>query len=252
MNQRLICVLLGSAVVFIACLFPYFIEDGARKEVAMPGEEDGFRAERLTMVSSQLEARGISDRAVLAAMREVPRHEFIPPRLAGAAYFDGPLPIGHGQTISQPYIVAYMTEALELKPGEKVLEIGTGSGYQAAVLAAMGVEVFSVEIICGLERSAREKLDRLGFGSVKTRCSDGYEGWKEEAPFDAIILTAAPDRVPEPLLAQLREGGRLIAPVGGRLYQELVLIRRKGREFSSESLLPVAFVPMTGEAQKND
>jgi len=216
----------------------------------MPEQEDSFKSAREDMVARQVEARGVTDPRVLAAMRAVPRQEFVPPGLLGEAYADGPLPIGLGQTISQPYIVAFMTEALVLKPGDRVLEVGTGSGYQAAVLAALTPKVYSIEIVCELERSARARLDRLGHGAVKTRCADGYAGWPEEAPFDAIILTAAPEAIPRPLLDQLAEGGRLVAPVGGRGYQELVRVRRKGGEFLSERLLGVAFVPMTGEAQK--
>ncbi|MDQ7772740.1 MAG: protein-L-isoaspartate(D-aspartate) O-methyltransferase [Elusimicrobiales bacterium] len=208
-----------------------------------------YAEERSRMVAEQIEARGVKDGRVLAAMREVPRHEFVPEEYWEDAHGDFPLPIGRRQTISQPYIVAYMTELLELKPGDKVLEIGTGSGYQAAVLAKLTPKVFSIEIICPLERTARAALDRLGFGTVRTRCADGYKGWPEEAPFDAIILTAAPPRVPRPLLDQLAEGGRLVAPVGGR-SQDLVRIRRVKGKLKEEKLLPVIFVPMTGEALK--
>ncbi len=211
---------------------------------------DGWRDAREGMVRAQIAARGISDTRVLEAMREVPRDEFVPDPLRFAAYADGPLPIGHGQTISQPYMVAFMTEALELKPGDKVLEIGTGSGYQAAVLSRMTPLVFSIEIVCGLEKDARERLDRLGYGMVRTRCGDGWRGWPEEAPFDAIVLTAAPESVPRPLLGQLRDGGRLVAPLGARPPQSLVRLRRRGKEFPREELMPVAFVPMTGEATR--
>lgn len=242
--------LLAAAVILAAVLLLYLPEGLGREGHFMKRNGDKSREAREEMVSYQIETRGVSEPRVLKAMREVPRHEFVPGLLRGEAYSDGPLPIGRGQTISQPYIVAFMTEALRLKPGDKVLEIGTGSGYQAAVLASITPSVFSVEIVCELERSARETLDRLGFGSVKTRCADGFNGWPEEAPFDAIMLTAAPERVPAPLLAQLAEGGRLIAPVGGHYHQELVLIRRKGNEYIQERLLPVAFVPMTGEAGK--
>lgn len=214
-------------------------------------EEGSYAGARAGMVRYQVEARGVADPAVLKAMREVPRHEFVPAQVKDMAYTDGPLPIGSGQTISQPYIVAYMTEALELKPGDKVLEIGTGSGYQAAVLAKLTPKVFSMEIVCDLERQARARLDRLGFAAVKTRCADGYGGWPEEAPFDAIMLTAAPERLPRPLLKQLADGGRLVAPLGG-YYQQLVRVRRKGKDFPEEALLPVAFVPMTGKARKKD
>jgi len=241
-----------AAAAAVAAVFsqPWLTNGRMGRRQAMPEAEDSFKSTREDMVSSQVEARGVLDPRVLKAMRAVPRHEFVPPGLLGEAYNDGPLPIGQGQTISQPYIVAFMTEALGLKPGDKVLEVGTGSGYQAAVLAAITPNVYSVEIVCELERAARERLNRLGYGSVKTRCADGYAGWPEEAPFDAIILTAAPEDIPRPLLEQLAEGGRLVAPVGGRGYQELVRVRRKGREFLTERLLGVAFVPMTGEAQR--
>ncbi len=208
-----------------------------------------YAEERAAMVREQIEARGVKDSRVLAAMRGVPRHEFVPEEYWEDSHGDHPLPIGHRQTISQPYIVAYMTEALGLKKGDKVLEIGTGSGYQAAVLARLTPRVFSIEIICPLEKNARAVLDRLGFKTVRTRCADGYKGWPEEAPFDAILLTAAPPRVPGPLLDQLAEGGRLVAPVGGR-EQELVRIRKVKGKLKEEKLLSVIFVPMTGEARK--
>lgn len=212
---------------------------------------DVYLAGREAMVAGQIKSGGISDPAVLKAMLEVPRHEFVPEALKEDAYKGHPLPIGHGQTISQPYIVAYMTEALGLKPEDKVLEIGTGSGYQAAVLARLSGKVFSVEIICELEREARQTLDRLGFSSVRTRCADGYKGWPEEAPFDAIMVTAAPEKVPQPLLDQLKPGGRLVMPVGTRFTQELILIRKTPAGLKKETLIPVIFVPMTGEAKRS-
>lgn len=240
---------IAAAVVLGVPLFYGGAGRPPEKEKAISEKEDQYSGARAGMVAHQIEMRGVADPRVLKAMREVPRHEFVPAPLRKAAHADGPLPIGSGQTISQPYIVAFMTEALELKPGDKVLEIGTGSGYQAAVLARIAPKVFSVEIVCGLERQARARLDRLGFGSVKTRCADGYNGWPEEAPFDAIILTAAPERLPQPLLDQLAEGGRLVAPVGG-YFQQLVRVRRKGKALSEEPLIPVTFVPMTGKARK--
>lgn len=236
--------LLAAAAAALLCAAP--------RAAAAAGEEPGlapYAGERARMVAEQIEARGVKDKLVLAAMREVPRHEFVQERHREAAHGDFPLPIAHRQTISQPYIVAFMTEALELKSGDKVLEIGTGSGYQAAVLARLTPRVFSIEIICPLEKSARATLDRLGLETVRTRCADGYKGWPEEAPFDAIMLTAAPPRVPPPLLKQLKEGGRLIAPVGGS-SQDLVRIRRIKGKLVEEKLLPVLFVPMTGEAQR--
>jgi protein-L-isoaspartate(D-aspartate) O-methyltransferase len=201
------------------------------------------------MVTGQIVGRGINDPATLAAMRTVPRHEFVPQPVRHAAYDDNALPIGLGQTISQPYIVAFMTESLMLSPGDTVLEIGTGSGYQAAVLAEIVDEVFSIEILCELEERARRDLDRLGYTAVRTRCGDGYQGWPGQAPFDAVIVTAAPDHVPQPLLDQLAVGGRMVLPVGSR-YQELVRLTRTADGVKKERLLAVRFVPMTGEAEK--
>jgi len=201
------------------------------------------------MLKEQIEARGIRDPLTLAALRAVARHEFVPARLVDQAYEDRPLPIGHGQTISQPYIVAFMTEALELQAGQRVLEVGTGSGYQAAVLAACGVEVFSIEIVEPLAREASERLARLGYTNVSVRAGDGYAGWPEQAPFDAIIITAAAPRIPEPLKRQLRDGGRMIVPVGDE-FQELIVVTRRGDVFEQRSVLPVRFVPMTGDVRE--
>ena len=214
-----------------------------------PGLSDPYAALREEMVRDQIEARGINDPKVLKAMRTVPRQEFIPEAGRSQAYGDHPVPIGYGQTISQPYIVAFMTEALKLKGPEKVLEIGTGSGYQAAILAEIAPEVYSIEILCELLKFGRQNLDRLGYQRVITRCADGYQGWPEHAPFDAIMVTAAPDHVPEPLVDQLKVGGRLILPVGA-FFQELVLITKTETGIAKHSLLPVRFVPMTGEAER--
>lgn len=214
------------------------------------GMEDMERkAERDAMVDLQIVERGIRDKTVLDTMRKVPRHRFVPDDVAPMAYDDGPLPIGFGQTISQPYIVAYMTEALELDGHEVVLEIGTGSGYQAAVLAEIVKHVFSIEIVEPLANQARTTLHNLGYRNVTVREGDGYLGWPEAAPFDAIILTAAPDHVPQPLLNQLTIGGRLILPKG-TYPQELKLVKRTPKGFEEKTLLPVAFVPMTGQAEK--
>ena len=202
------------------------------------------------MVDTQIIAGGITDAKVVAAMRRVPRHRFIPDSEADDAYGDFPLPIGHGQTISQPFIVAYMTQALKLSPGEKVLEIGTGSGYQAAILAELGVRVFSIEIVKPLAQYAKENLLSTGYDTVKVRAGDGYKGWPEESPFDAIILTAAPDHIPTPLLEQLTVGGRLILPVGDYV-QNLMLIKRTETGYERSELLPVRFVPMTGQAEQD-
>jgi protein-L-isoaspartate(D-aspartate) O-methyltransferase len=213
------------------------------------GDDDDFAAARRLMVRTQLEARDIADTLVLQIMAEVPRHEFVPAYLEEVAYQDRPLPIGEGQTISQPYIVAYMTQALDLQAGDKVLEIGTGSGYQAAVLARLVEHVYTIEIIPSLGDSARQLLQRQGHDNVTVRIGDGYVGWPSEAPFDAIMVTAAPDHVPPALVEQLAEGGRLVLPVGDH-YQQLLRLTRRDGEIHTESLLPVRFVPMTGQAQQ--
>jgi protein-L-isoaspartate(D-aspartate) O-methyltransferase len=211
-----------------------------------PAPEPAPRAaERERMVRTQLEARDIDDPRVLAAMRAVPRHEFVPPELDAAAYEDGPLPIGHDVTISQPYIVALMTQLARVEPGDRVLDVGTGSGYQAAVLAAMGAEVYGIEIIEPLATAAAERLSRLGYAAT-IRAGDGWGGWPEHAPFDAIILAAAPTEVPAALTEQLAVGGRLVLPVGSRWRQELVVITRTTGGLDRRTVIPVAFVPMTG------
>ena len=210
-------------------------------------QHTAFQRERERMVERQIEQRGISDERVLSAMREVPRHKFVPDHLASAAYRDAPLPIDQGQTISQPYIVALMTAELGLTGGEKVLEIGAGSGYQAAILSRLAREVISVERIPALAREAQELLDALGYDNVRIVVGDGTEGWPDQAPYDAIIVTAAAPEVPEPLKGQLADGGRLLVPVGPRWTQQLTRVRRVGKEFHTESLLGVAFVPLIGE-----
>jgi protein-L-isoaspartate(D-aspartate) O-methyltransferase len=215
---------------------------------AAPRDEADWARARERMVVDQIEARGIYDKLTLAAMRKVPRHLFVPPALARDAYADHPLPIGQGQTISQPYIVAFMTAALGLEGGEKVLEVGTGSGYQAAVLAEIAAKVYSIEIVEPLADEASERLAHLGYSNVDVRFGDGYLGWPAAAPFDAIIVTAAAPRIPGPLKEQLRDGGRLILPVGDD-YQELVLITRQGDAYEQSSVLPVRFVPMTGRVR---
>jgi protein-L-isoaspartate(D-aspartate) O-methyltransferase len=200
------------------------------------------------MVAEQIEARGVRDPRVLDAMRAVPRAEFLPAELRGAAYEDRPLPIGHGQTISQPYVVAAMTELARVAPDARVLEIGTGCGYQTAVLAELAASVHSIEIVEPLGRAAADTLARLGYRNVALRIGDGYAGWPEAAPFDAILVTAAPTHVPRPLLEQLAVGGRLVIPVGAT-YQELLVITRTETGYSEASAFPVRFVPMTGAAQ---
>jgi protein-L-isoaspartate(D-aspartate) O-methyltransferase len=214
-----------------------------------PGTESPeFLEARESMVQNQIENRGVIDPEVLAAMNAVPRHEFVPDEYLDQAYADHPLPIGHGQTISQPYIVALMTESLQLEPGQRVLEIGTGSGYQAAVLAEMNVEAYTIEIIPELVEAARTLLDDLGYANVVVLQADGYFGWEEHAPFDAIIVTAAPDHLPQPLANQLAEGGRLIVPIGPiGAVQTLWLFEKIEGELQATNLGGVRFVPLTGE-----
>jgi protein-L-isoaspartate(D-aspartate) O-methyltransferase len=209
---------------------------------------DPYAEPRARMVEQQIEARGVRHPGVLAAMAEVPRHLFVPPAYRDQAYEDHPLPLDAGQTISQPYVVAFMTEQLDLGPGDKVLEVGTGSGYHAAVLSRLSGRVYSIEILDSLARQARETLAGLGYDNVAVRSGDGYQGWPEEAPFDAIVLTAAPREVPEPLLDQLRIGGRMVVPVGG-FHQDLLVLTKTPDGIETRNVLPVRFVPMTGEAQ---
>jgi protein-L-isoaspartate(D-aspartate) O-methyltransferase len=216
---------------------------------ARDGEESAFARAREEMVASQIAARGVRDPKTLAAMRKVARHLFVPPALAKQAYEDYPLSIGHGQTISQPYIVGFMTEALGLVGGETVLEVGTGSGYQAAVLAEIAAHVHTLEIVAPLAEEAAALLKRLGYANVLVRAGDGYQGWPEAAPFDAIMVTAAAPRVPEPLKQQLKDGGRLILPLGDE-SQELVVVTRRGDRFEEKRVLPVRFVPMTGRVRQ--
>jgi len=212
--------------------------------------QDKYEALRYEMVDKQIQRRGIKDSLVLNAMRKVPRHEFVPEHLKAVAYIDRPLPIGEAQTISQPYIVAIMTESLELTGGEKVLEIGTGSGYQAAILAEIAEEVYTIEIIHSLGNHAAQLLKKLDYQNVHVKIGDGYQGLPEKAPFDAIIVTAAPNHIPEPLIQQLKKGGKMIIPVGD-FYQELILLHKdENNKIHRKSILPVIFVPMTGEAQK--
>jgi protein-L-isoaspartate(D-aspartate) O-methyltransferase len=208
-------------------------------------------AERQRMVEEQIIPRGIKDQSVLAVMGRVPRHRFVPPPYSAFAYMDGPLPIGHGQSISQPSLVAMMTEALTLKKTDKVLEVGTGSGYQAAVLAELADKVLTIEILEPLARQAERTLAELGYHNIRVRVGDGYQGWPEEAPFDAIIVTAAPDHVPQPLLNQLAIGGRLILPVG-RFFQTLELYRRTEEGYERKTLTLVRFVPLVHQGEEED
>lgn len=250
--RRAVPPILLAAAALVAC----------RQEAGVPGVKaakapaagvaapDARQGQRQEMVRTQLQGRDITDEAVLAVMEQVPRHLFVPEAERARAYADHPLPIGLRQTISQPYIVAYMTQALGVEEGDRVLEIGTGSGYQAAVLSLLAAEVYTIEILPPLAERARKQLVELGYDNVQVRAGDGYFGWPERAPFDGIMVTAAPDHVPPRLVEQLAPGGRLVMPVGDR-YQELVRITR-GEEGTTtfERLLPVRFVPMTGRAQQ--
>jgi protein-L-isoaspartate(D-aspartate) O-methyltransferase len=224
-------------------VFPSFLMGQIQKDAPE------FQKARENMVSSQIRSRGISDKKVLKAMSEVFRHSFVPEELVSQAYKDHPLPIGEGQTISQPYIVALMTESLELKGSERTLEIGTGSGYQAAILANIAKEVYTIEIKEKLHTKASRVLGSLGYMNVKTRHSDGYFGWLEAAPFDCIMVTASIDHIPPPLLKQLKDGGRLILPLGNPFsYQNLSLVTKQGEDYTVKQITGVLFVPMTGYA----
>ena len=217
----------------------------------LPAGDDPYLAKRRTMVEQDIKGRGVNDRKVLDVMLKIPRHLFVDDSMRNMAYEDHPLPIGEGQTISQPYVVALMTEALRLKPADRVLEIGTGSGYQAAVLAEIVKEVYTIEIRKSLAEKASDRLRSLGYKNVKVKYADGYFGWEEHAPFDAIIITASANHIPPPLIKQLRDGGSLIVPLGSTVYfQILTLVTRKGADLDVEQMAPVAFVPMTGEARK--
>ena len=209
-----------------------------------------FTAQRQRMIEQQLKPRGIKDERVLSAMGKVPREEFVPGEGRVDAYQDGPLPIGNNQTISQPYIVAFMTEQLRPKPSDRVLEIGSGSGYQAAILAELVSDVYTIEIVEPLAKSADATLQRLGYKNVHIRVGDGYKGWLEEAPFDAIIVTCAPEKVPQPLVDQLKNGGRMVIPVGERFAQQLYLLEKQNGQLKESATLPVRFVPMLREDQK--
>lgn len=236
-------VFLFATAFLVSCSSP------KREDPTAIERTDQYAEAREAMVKSQLLTRDVTDARVLEAMARVPRHEFVPTGHRSLAYQDQPLPIGQGQTISQPYIVAIMTQLAKLDAGSRVLEIGTGSGYQAAILAEVAGEVYSIEIVEPLAQRAEKTLRRLGYDKIKLRTGDGYAGWPTAAPFDAIIVTAAPPRVPEPLRMQLRDGGRLVVPVGDR-YQELLVITRAGDSFVERKEFPVRFVPMTGEAQE--
>ena len=217
---------------------------------AQPDSDSTFVTARRHMIQTQLVTRDITDKRVLKAFEKVERHKFVSEELWQYAYIDHPLPIGEEQTISQPYIVALMTQLLHLSKDDRVLEIGTGSGYQAAILAELAGEIYTIEIIDTLGRRAGSLLEELGYDNVSVRIGDGYQGWPEQAPFDAIIVTCAPAEIPQPLIDQLSEGGRMIVPVGED-RQELILVQKKEGKLSEEKVIPVRFVPMTGKSTEN-
>jgi protein-L-isoaspartate(D-aspartate) O-methyltransferase len=228
-------------------LFAAIATTGCGQQAPTAGD---LAAQRQRMVEQQLKPRGIKEERVLAAMAKVPREEFVPADARPSAYEDGPLPIGYDQTISQPYVVAFMTEQLRPKQSDRVLEIGSGSGYQAAILAELVGDVYTIEIVEPLAKSAEATLQRLGYNHVHIKVGDGYKGWPEEAPFDAIIVTCAPEKVPQPLVDQLKDGGRMVIPVGERFAQQLYLLEKKNGQLKESVTLPVRFVPMLREAQK--
>ena len=233
----------------LCCLFAVLSLSFVRSPPAHAADKESERApERKAMVEEQIRARGVTNKGVLDAMMRVPRHTFVEAAWQGQAYDDHPLPIGHGQTISQPYIVALMTEMIELKPGEKVLEIGTGSGYQAAVLAVITTNVYTIEIVRPLAEQAQKRLRPLGLDETRVRHGDGYYGIEDKAPFDAIIVTAAADHIPPPLIKQLRRGGRMVVPIGPvHSTQRLVIVEKDPEgKVKTRSVLPVRFVPLTG------
>lgn len=240
---------IGFVIPASFILFIVFTQCTNGKTVSESNPRGDFKAMREKMVETQIKARGVKDPRVLSALRKVERHRFVPEEFLNSAYSDQPLPIGEGQTISQPYIVALMTELLELKGDEKVLEIGTGSGYQAAILAELAKEVYSIEIIESLASVAKNRLSGLGYQNIKVKAGDGYLGWPEAAPFDAIIVTAAPDHIPKSLIEQLKEGGRMVVPVG-TYAQELKKIVKRSGKIETTDVIPVVFVPMTGEGVK--
>jgi len=231
-------------IIGLSVLLIFFVVYPLREK----SEESIYRGKAEVMVAEQIEARGVKDEKVLQAMGKVPRHRFVPENLIPHAYEDSPLPIGFGQTISQPYIVALMTELLNPEGSDRVLEVGTGSAYQAAVLSEIVDEVYTIEIFEELGTSAKERLEDLGYDNVKVKIADGYYGWPEYAPFDAIIVTCAASHIPPPLIQQLKEGGKMCIPVGSVFWaQNLMLVEKKDGKIISRNILPVRFVPMLGE-----
>ncbi len=246
------CLVNNGIQSVVVMLMALFLMSGCKRglkerQEATRGEQEVFVQAREEMVKTQITKRGIKDERLLNAMLRVERHRFVPDEIQEFAYIDRPLPIGEGQTISQPYIVALMTELLELDSDEKVLEIGTGSGYQAAILAELAREVYTIEILEPLTKKAKKLLQDLGYENITVKCGDGYLGWEEYGPFDAIIVTCAPPHIPQPLIDQLVEGGRMVIPVGTN-WQELKLIEKQNNQIKIIDTVPVRFVPMTGEA----
>jgi len=235
-----------GGIRYVMILLAFVAAWGAGLRAGLSADDSDYAVQREHMVRTQIEGRGIRDPRLLEALRRIPRHEFMPEAVRKSAYGDHPAPIGYGQTISQPYIVAFMTDALKLTGQEKVLEIGTGSGYQAAVLAELCEEVYTIEILAELADRARQTLERLGYAQVHVRRGDGYLGWPEHAPYDRIIVTAAPPEIPRKLVEQLKIGGLMVAPVG-KAWQELVLIEKTEEGLQTKKLLPVRFVPMVPE-----
>ena len=238
--------ILRYAYIFMRNLVCIVLLMGLGCQGGSPAQTEGFDRARRRMVDKQIIARGIKDERVVRAMLEVPRHEFVPAKYSHYSYRDTPLPIGHDQTISQPYMVALMTEELNLSSADRVLEIGTGSGYQAAVLARIVADVYTVEIVEPLGEAARARLEALGYDNVHVKIGDGYEGWEEHAPFDRIIVTCAPTEIPQPLVDQLGEGGIMVIPVGNAGFQYLYRVKKYGGEAETEKVIPVSFVPLTG------
>ncbi len=243
----LCCTVLSIGIAILCCSTPGKAQG---KRVLDKRQEEKFAVEREAMVDKYIAAEGIKNPAVLKAARTVPRHLFVTPAMRSKAYFDQALAIGHKQTISPPFVVAYMTEVIDPQPDDKVLEIGTGSGYQAAILGQIVKQVFSIEIVEPLGKAAAELLQDLGYANIKTRVGDGYKGWPEEAPFDKIIVTCSPEKVPQPLIEQLKEGGKMIVPLGERYQQVFYLFEKKEGKLVQTKLLPTLFVPMTGQSEE--
>lgn len=258
-NKKITKILLVVSAILIALIFiisasKFVLKDYVKQDIKEKKqiiELDKYIKARENMVEDQLRRRNITDKKVLDVMSKIERHRFVPLELQNRAYNDNPLPIGYGQTISQPYIVALMTQSLQLNEDDRILEIGTGSGYQAAVLADLVKQVYTIEIVRELADSAEDRLSKMGYKNIKVKNADGYFGWEENAPFDAIIVTAAANHIPPPLLQQLKHNGKLIIPLGSTLtFQTLMLITKTGDELETEFITGVRFVPLTGEAQK--